>query len=324
VLGAALPVIVALVYFRAHGVLELALRTTFQVPSQVAKAPETRDPASRMFLQQAIKNMFPVVGPLAAIGLLTSRRQGRLTLAVSLTACAAIAFGLALPQLFTAYRLIMLAAPVGLLAVGGLESVLGWLQAWARSGNTSPEGRQPVRRGGILVVRSLATLAVVALTVPLLSRPIDLVRHARDTPWSLDQRGRIGRGPDAEQITQAAAAVSDRVRPGEQIYVMGDPGVMSLLHANQGAEVAGWSMQLMPADVWAELTREIERSRPALIFVDDRGWVRARAGSGRQLFAFINQQYRQIAVTSSGTWYQTDHPGAPLPEPGGNHLFAQT
>jgi hypothetical protein len=156
----------------------------------------------------------------------------------------------------------------------------------------------------------------------MLSQPAEMVRHAGQLPWGLDQKSRIERGHDGPWLTRATALVAGQVTPGEQIYVLGNPGVMALLHADQGAEIAGWSMPMMPQSVWDELTRELDRTRPALIFVDNRDWTVPRAGAGRQLFALIDQNYRVLAATPDGTWYQTDHPGLPLPEPGGNHLFS--
>ncbi len=313
-LGAVLPVALALYWCQRHGVLDLALRTTFELPSQVARSPETHAPDSRRELEQVIKNMFPVIGPLAVVGLVTARRTAHAWLSLTLTATAATAFLLTLPQLWTTYRWLLLAAPVGLLAVDGLEVVLGWFQA-----RRAAPGSWPAR--GTLLLRVVAAGAAAALTVPMLSQPIDLVRHARERPWGLDQKARIGRGIDGDLIAAEVAPMVGRVTPGEPIYVMGNPGLMALLKADQGAELAGWSMSMMPAVVWDELARELDRSRPALIFVDGRDWGPSRTGPGRAVFAMIAQQYRPTAVTPDGTWYQIVDPARPAPGLDGNHLF---
>ena len=314
-LGIVLPVIGALIYFADHGILDLALRTTFEMPAEVAKSPVTHNPGNRGFLAQSIKNMFAVVGPLAVVGLLTARRTGRLLLSVALTAVAATAFALTIPQLWTPYRWLMLAAPVGLLAVDGLEFVLARLAARQRA--SAGWGR-----GVVFGLRAAAAVAVVGLTLPMLNQPINLVRHAGDVPWGLDQMSRIGRSPDGPWLTESTSVVADQVTPGEQIYVFGDPGLMALLHATQGAEITGWSMEMMPQSVWDELARELSRSRPALIFFDTRDWDAYRATEGEKVFALLDEQYRKAAVSPGGTWYRAKDPGQPLPEPGGTQLYS--
>ena len=117
---------------------------------------------------------------------------------------------------------------------------------------------------------------------------------------------------------EAAGLVAGKIPPGTQIYVLGDPRIIALLHAVPGAEVAGWSAALPPI-VWAELTRELDRSRPRFVFADGRDWSYAIAG--RPVFHLLATQYRVIARSADGTWYETDHPGQPLPEPGGNQMY---
>jgi hypothetical protein len=319
-LGALLPVLAALAYFIDHGILELALRTTFELPSQVAAMPDTHNASSRGELPRALKNMFSVIGPLAAIGLFTARRRGQLTVAVALAATATAAMTLSLPQLWTTYRWLMLAAPLGLLAVLGLEWTLSTLQA-----HTGRPRSAPARR--VLALRLVIGLVAVALTIPMFRAPAKLVLAGADRPWGLDDVSRIGRNEPGPPTTpqRIAATVADQVAPGDQIYVMGDPAVMTLLHATQGVQIAGWSMPMMPPIVWDELARELDRSRPRLVFVDSRkAWATVRDGDAAEVFGLLEQQYRVLSSTADGTWYETDDPGSPLPEPGGNRMFTAT
>jgi hypothetical protein len=318
-LGALVPVLAALAYFVDHGVLELALRTTFELPSQVAAMPDTHNASSRAELPRALKNMFSVIGPLAAVGLFTARRRGQLTIALTLATTTGAAMMLSLPQLWTTYRWLMLAAPLGLLAVLGLETVLTWLQEYSDRPGTASARR-------VLGLRLVIALVAVALTVPMFRAPAKLVLAAADRPWGLDDVSRIGRNEPGPPTTpeRIAATVADLVSPGDQIYVMGDPAVMTLLHATQGAQIAGWSMPMMPPIVWDELARELNRARPRLIFVDSRkAWDTVRDGDAAAVFGLLEKQYRVLSSTADGTWYETDDPGSPLPEPGGNRMFAE-
>jgi hypothetical protein len=256
--------------------------------------------------------MFALIGPLAAIGLLTAHLRGRRLTAVSLLVLLLVEGALAVPQVTTPYRWLMTATPVGLLAVGGLDTVLAWL-APGRGGHTV---RRPIRTA---VSYAGAGLAALVLLLPLVRVPL-AIRHAPPgTMLGLSEADRIRRGealpPVASYPVEAAALMAGKVKPGTQIYVLGDPRITTLLHAVQGAEISGWTTDL-PPPAWTELTRELQRSRPRFFYMESRDW-----GPGAQgIRALLAQQYKVVAHAPDGTWYQTDRPGSPVPEPGGNQL----
>ena len=296
-LGAALPVLLGLAYLLGHGVFTEAMHTTFALPRQIATLPAIHNPQSRLELRRAIRNMFPAIGPLAVIGLVTARRRPTLTLTLNLTlaATAGVELVLALPQLWTTYRWLMFATPLGLLAVDGLEQVLGQL---ARIAETS-------RRTAVLGVRGLLLLTAVALTVPMLRGPGTLALTASHHPWGLDQRSRIARGQDLDPVTHPvamAALVAGRVPAGSTITVLGDPRILMLLRGVQATAISGWSMHQMPAEVWTRLGAEMERSQPKFVFVDARDWGQSPSAA---VYAGLDRHYRTIAVTPDGSWYES-------------------
>jgi hypothetical protein len=216
----------------------------------------------------------------------------------------------------------MLATPIGLLSVSGLESVMAALTPRRRR-HADPV---PALRKALL--RSAPLLVAFVLLVPSLAVPLTLLRapdQGLRVRFGLSETARIIRGqnlpPEDSRPEAAAALVSGRITPGEQIYVLGDPRIMTLLRAVQGAEVSGWTTQLPPS-VWTELGRELNRARPRYIYVDGRDWSDVDTGLAASVFTLIAKHYRPVAKSVEGTWYETAHPGKPLPEPGGNHLFS--
>jgi hypothetical protein len=318
-LGALVPVLATVAYLVGHGVFALALYTTFALPAQIAANPNTHALGAFAELERAIKNTLCLTGPLALVGMLGAWRRATATRDLALAAVAIVGAALALPQLFTPYRLLILATPIGLLAVSGLESVLRQLQA--RVGDVhGPAGLGETRRPArAWAVRSVAAVVLVALALPPLRQPAHLLAGGSHS-WGLDVAARTARSGEEvpTPAERAAAVVSGRVRPQEQIYVIGDPTVMLLLGARQGVEVTGWSLEMLPSSVWAELTRELNRSRPRLVYVEDvyRQLI-ARSGSEGQALQGVFDRYDVVSDTADGIWYETSQPGIPLPASGG-------
>jgi hypothetical protein len=311
--GAFVPVALALGYLAVQGQLGLALFTSFDLPGLIAANPNLHPAGSLDEAIRAIKNMLPVTGPLAAIGLLGARNRETWLRDGSFAFIAVLELILAYPQLWTPYRFLMLSAPVGLLAVLGLESTATWFAA---------------RTGQGWWVRALAvagSLAAAGLTATTLKLPATLLLHAGDHQWGLNTEARISRS-DTPANFRAAAVVANRVTPGEQIYVVGDPSVMALLRARQGLELTGWSLEQMPDLVWAEATRELIRSRPSLVYVDDttQDWTLIKKEQGKAFFGRLDQDYAVLSSTADGTWYLSTDPGTPLPTPDGNQLRSVT
>jgi hypothetical protein len=304
-LGAALPIAAACWYLAEHDVLHLALRTTFEFPQQVAA---NLHPAFAE-LTRAMENMIPVTAPLAVIALAGARKRNTLIRDGALAVIVLLELVLVYPQLWTPYRFLMLAAPMGLLAVTGLESVVAWFAAQTR------------REWRVWALGTAGTLLAFGLTALTLRMPAHLLLTAGQHQWGLGSAARIERSETPANL-RAAALVSTEVNPGEQIYVVGDPSIIALLHAQQGLELTGWSLEQMPASVWNEAARELARSRPKLVYVDDttQDWTELRQTQGRPFFDYLDTQYRVRSTTADGTWYEATKTGTPLPAPDGNQL----
>ncbi len=314
-LGAGAPVGAALLYFQQHAVLGLALKTTFVLPRDI-QANVVTGFAAAAELRRAVDNMFAVVGLLAALAVLGSLRaaDGSLsrTLALTLVAVAGIGLALAPAQLYTPYRLLMLATPLGLLAVSGLELLMKQLHTLGRAA---------------VPARTAAVILAAALTAPMLRGPVALTLRPGDTPnpWSLAITARVARSSQARPTSpeQGAQVAADQVSPGEALYVIGDPTVMLLLGARQGIEINGWALPMQPVVLHDEVARQLRRSHPRLVYVDlgSRAWVEQEIADTSPIGRVLIEDYREISRTAAGTWYETGLPGVAVPTPEGNLLF---
>jgi hypothetical protein len=213
---------------------------------------------------------------------------------------------MAFQQYPTPYRLLVVVAPIGLLAVVGADGV------WRRASRAARPGP----------ARSLVLLLAAVLALPLMRGPQRLIFAVSDIrSWGLGLVDRNARDAvlNEESPARGADAVRDQVRPGEAIYVFGHPQVYQELGAREAVEITGWASTLMPDRVWRERDRELVRSRPRLIFLEGSVAVDVRANSPG-LTAMLARDYTVIARSPLGIWYRTDRPGAASGVPGDNRL----
>jgi len=332
--GAFVPLLLTVGYLAWNDALRLAWVTAFRIPALTLGATVMGDDRTRHL--ELVIGLAGLVLPLAAIGLLGARRRGTVVREATMVLAAAVGLVLAIPQYPTPYRLLVLVAPLGFVAVAGLSSVFGWADrradrypdryversAGRSAGRRAAAGGAP-RRPVRYRVAALAVMAVLLL--PMLRGPQRLLFAAGQVPsWGLGQDARLSRDlvlTSQQVLQQDAQLVAGRVTPGAPIYVIGDPRIYQLLQARQAIEVSGWAVSLMPAPVWKERDRELVRSRPALIYVESSA-IEGLATSSPGLSAMLQRSYRVIARGAGGVWYATGAPGAASGIPGDNQLHA--
>jgi hypothetical protein len=237
----------------------------------------------------------------------TAARRGTRIRELTLAATTVLALALAWPQFPTPYRLLVLVAPLGLLAVVGLGVVVERVDSAHRR-----------RRTALL----LATLAVLAL--PSLRGPQRLLFAAGQIPaWGLGVTDRDARDEILihEYPSQDVAPVRAMIHPGDTMYVLGHPQPYQLLGHQEAIEISGWGSILQPAPVWRERDRELVRTRPRWLFIETQMRPDLQTLAPR-FSALLTQTYRPVATTPRGTWYRTDRPGPPSAAPGDNRLAA--
>ena len=314
--GALIPVAAALAYLAVHDVLRLALVTTVGVAGQMATLTNPDPSSSASTLAVALTRTVGLTGPLALVALSGARRRGTLRRDVALATTVVAGFVLALPQLATSYRLLMLAAPTGLLAVAGLQQLLDRITRARTNGG-------PGRRVPAPAIAGLAGLAAVLAAPGALPAAVTLARvPAQGAALDLPSRLVRNKDPFALASRRATALVAPDVRAGEEVYVLGDPSIMLLLEARQGIEITGWSLELMPSNLISEMGRELGRSRPRLVYLDaaSTDLLAALGEKGDPITSALERYYQVRVASTDGTWYETAQPGPPLPSPDGVRL----
>jgi hypothetical protein len=314
--GAAVPLLLTAGYLLWNDTLRRAWLTAFQIPALTLGATVMGDDRTRHL--ELVIGLAGLVIPLAAVGLLGARRRGTVVREATMALAAALGLVLAVPQYPTPYRLLVLVAPLGFVAVSGLSSVFAWVDALADRRAAAGGSRcRPVR------YRVAALTVMAVLLLPMLRGPQRLLFAIGEVPsWGLGEDARLNRDlvlTSQQGLQQDARLVAGVVTPGEPIYVIGDPRLYQLLRARQAIEISGWAVSLMPEPVWHERDRELVRSQPAVIYVES-SQAQNVATRSPGLAAMLQRSYAVIARGVSGVWYVTDDPGTPSGVPGDNRL----
>jgi hypothetical protein len=300
--GSAVPVGAVVGYAAAHGVLPLAVYSTFTAPRE-GLATGLVTVAGLATMARALLLATTLVGPLALLAVWSAAVARRLAREGGLVAWVLGAAVFAAPQLPTTYRVLVMLPPVGLLAVLGLERLV--TAASRRSAG----------------VRWAGTAALAVLVMPLLPGVVRLGEAGAVEGWSLSDGARLAVGDriGGSPMVERAAVMRGDVRPGSAIYVLGDPVVYRVLGASQAIEMNGWGPEIMSDRMWDEVVRELDRSRPEWVFVqeDYQPYVDRRPA----LLRLLGAAYRPVeSPGAGGRWWRTDEPARPAPSPGGNQL----
>ncbi len=290
--GTVLPLGLFAGFVARQGLWHIAWWTSVQLPPQVLTVVTPWHSAGeRAELARSVVALFVLTGPLALLALLTARRRAGVP-ERSLAAVAVLAAALTVPQLWTPYRYLIVTVPVGLLAVAGLQQLLDrWTARAERRGSPWPGWA----KGAALAVGALLALLPAE---PALALALTAGRH----PWGLDPRSRILRGTvatygDPLTAVEDADVMVGRVHENDPVYVLGDPSVLQVLRARPGAEIMGWSLEVMPRRVVDEAARELARSRPRWVYVHDiylTGGSRAALGAA---FRPVLTRYYRVQMT---------------------------
>lgn len=309
--GLAVPIAAVFLYFAATGNAGLLYVTTFLLPPEVAQLPDTRPPGSFIRSVLSTGTFVTVTAVLAVPAVVALFRRGyrRRTAAgreVTLILWTLLATLLTFVQTPTGYRRLLLAVPIGLLAAIGAE----WWRDWAALSRL---------RLGLFAAMSLV------LALPLLVFPARLLPAAASEGFSLsvDARRAIAQHLSEQQrkVDQIVANRPPQLGADDSVYVFSDPQIYLDLGARQAIEMNGWSPDQATPEMWTETLRELERSRPRFIYVEN-SFLSYLSRSKPEILTFLDRQYSRIPSPGdpNGTWWQTESPGRSAPTPEGNRL----
>lgn len=299
--GFALVIVAASTELIRTNAWNVAWLTTFEFPGRVLQ-PSLFEPSR---IGWVLQKMIPYYVPLIVLSLpalaAARHREARVERAALLLVMVTLVN--ILPQLPTTYRLLALSVPMGCLAALGLARILA-------------SGR--VRGLGVLTV----AMAVVAAALVVGYQGLRVAAAAQRVGFPTDEAGlyAIGDRLMGDDMNQWRCPVVGRIARDTPIVVVGDPRVFRAVDARPAMEVHGWSVEMYDAILWAEFTREFERSRPAWVFVDD--FYRAELDRGApRVRAILNSTYEQMAPcqgSNQGSWYRgREQPGPSTPHADG-------
>lgn len=165
-------------------------------------------------------------------------------------------------------------------------------------------------------LRETATIAVVAMLGTVLAAQVasadwrpayEFAKHvvARGDSYDRFQAEAFPRMAALQRIAEASGGT----RPGEPIYVFGDPTLYHVMDTTQAVPVPGWYWELMPAALLDETASDLERALPRLIFI--AGIYQELAfGKSSAMRELLMTRYRLASKLETGRWYAlADRPG---------------
>jgi hypothetical protein len=194
------------------------------------------------------------------------------------------------------YHTLLYYAPVGVLAVRGIDLVVARLHA----GQAAARALPATALAALIV---LPILAGFAFPMGQVARgPVTAMLTGEMEAW----RRAVSR--DYEQAADAAAFLRDHAPPGS-VYVFGDPTITLLTPRAQAIAPQGsaWPFNLPPQ--WAALADDLQAARPVWVFVETHQ-REAIAYNSPETMAWLARDYRVVWDTPYGRWYaRTDGEG---------------
>ena len=315
-LGASVLIGAAVAYASVTNTLGLLLETTFVQPLRVWQLPEfSNQDVNPLQLAETGLTSYGWSLILISIGLAT--RQAQAWLVTPVLTWAAAACAMILVQAPNAYQIYALLVPVGILAGLGLNAACDWAATRGRPGKLAVAG-------------SLALSCIAAW--PLSQAGIGTLAMIRDHAPALraSDRLEIARAINSEfrQVSTAAETLPRSLTSSRApIYVFGNPLWYRELDSRQAVEVQGWTVQYNTDEVWVELERELRRTRPRAVFVDEfsASFIEERRPG---ILGLLEGSYEAVwqqpakggSDAGAGTWWVTSAPDQPAPTPEGNQL----
>jgi hypothetical protein len=283
ILGCAAPLAILAVHFKAAGVLNVALLTTFVDPLVIFQqlAPAYRSP---FWLEtgEFARAMWPLV-TLAFIGMLSDRRRPDV-LSRQMAVWIVAGFALIVLQVWSFYyKFFIVVVPMGVLSASGIDGL--WSVARARGGWTK-----------VLLVGTFGVMVASSTLVGLRMRSRWFLWASENQRATASERSFLNRA-DA--------------RPGP-IYIFGDPRMYYYSGRDQAVSINGWSPQLLLPAEWHRLRDELDLAAPPYIMVQSTFMPIVRKEPA--MVAFISSRYRVAFTSRDGTWYERRRAGLGLRE----------
>jgi hypothetical protein len=283
-LGVMLPITPVLLYWLVTGTLDDAFYTMFQHPPKMLKELPHIEPV-RFWKAFAwfCRNFTPML-VLAGVAIVYSfRRLDLLMMQMSVWLGLGLLMVFAQSQSWWTYHFVLFLVPVAVL--GGLGMDCLW------------RSRQSFRRGFVIA----ALLYMVALNLlGFAQMTLSMVRSQFDfTATGLARYHRLVSPVYAEATAETAFLKQPNSLPGK-VYFIGDPVFYLVSDRAQAVPLVGWIPEILLREQWVELVAQIQRAKPAYLFVDayDQSYV------PESFMRSLMSDYRVLRRSQVGTWYE--------------------
>lgn len=284
--GIALPSLAILGFFLARGTLDAALQTWFVLPPRIVKSVPHE---SLTILASGLRwfvHRFAGMLVLAAVGTVVALRRGADAFALGTLAWIACGVAVILLQVTSwfQYQWLLLAAPIGLLAVLGARALFDL----ARDSRLAPGAR--------LFASIVLGLGAVIFPATLLANDVaPLVRNG----FALSASSRESYRDSVSIVYAALRADAQYVAPDRgALYVIGDPTFYVVAKRLQPVALNGSSVRLFLPEQWTTLKDELMIARPTYLY-----WSHGVAISSRTLTQMIGNHYRVLHRGKLGDLY---------------------
>jgi len=273
-LGIALPLAVLVGWVLSTGTGDIVWFTWFEYPPQVLEVNPR--PLGRLAgsAQRFVLALAPV-GVLAVYRLVNRAKRGR-NLSWLLAAALGGSVVLVVAQLWWSYLFFVMVAPLGILAVQGLDDLMNTRRIWVPA----------------TLVISLACIPAGYWTA---AKVFDMASLATGATLA-EYRGEFAGHARALEELEVV-----NVNENESIYVLGDPSILYQSGADQGIAINGWSPEFWTEALWDRVGSELGESRLDWVYVAD--WAAVLAEERAPAFEDqLLDSYEVRAVTDSGRW----------------------
>ncbi|HEY7136514.1 MAG TPA: hypothetical protein VIB48_15775 [Acidimicrobiia bacterium] len=285
--GIALPLAPFVLYFAAHGLLgEIGWTYVVYTPKTTGIAGR---PLSR--LVDGVTRFVALSAPvmlLAALGLVQAVRSHRDRWSLAFAGWIALAVPVTLTQHWWPYQMAVFAVPVAFFGARGLEVVA---HSWRRLAS----------RARVAIVFVL-TLSAVPAGLTLAKATVRSAGHGFGV--TAPERRALQNQAEPQYRTGRAFArfVDEHTRPGQPVYVLGNPIDLYLSGRDQAIPTNGWAAEQYDAKVWHRITDGLATKRPVVLAVDDFSMEKMKERSPATL-AVVERLYCPVHRTGGETWY---------------------
>ncbi len=111
-------------------------------------------------------------------------------------------------------------------------------------------------------------------------------------------------------LSEVAFLSEPQSLPGD-IYVFGDPRYYFLSSRRQAIAINGLYPPTLLPELWMQIFQELKQAHPPYIFIS-KDWKDLVSERSPQLASFLQENYRVLRLSESGTWYVSTRLGQSL------------